>query len=87
MRPHFLACHAAILVVNHASYLPQLIVGCSATRVIDMAPEMREADEAKGPKADVFSAGVVAIEMSSGREPSPVSSLWLTRTSMAPLVY
>jgi len=28
-----------------------------------MAPEMRGEDDAKGPKADVFSAGVVAIEL------------------------
>ena len=36
-----------------------------------MAPEMRADDEAKGPKADVFSAGVVAIEISSGQQPAP----------------
>ena len=40
-----------------------------------MAPEMGEADEAKGPKADVFSAGVVAVEMSSGKSPNPGPAL------------
>ena len=38
---------------------------------IYMAPEMREADEAKGPKVDVFSAGVLLAEMNSGRLPAP----------------
>ena len=36
-----------------------------------MAPEMAEEDEAKTPKADVFSAGVVAVEMNTGKSPSP----------------
>ena len=36
-----------------------------------MAPDMREADEATGPKADVFSAGIVMIEVASGRQPNP----------------
>jgi serine/threonine protein kinase len=36
-----------------------------------LAPEMRAEDQAKCPKADVFSAGVVAVEMSSGVAPNP----------------
>ena len=38
---------------------------------IYMAPEMREEDDAKGPKADVFSGGVVMVEMSTGTGPNP----------------
>jgi serine/threonine protein kinase len=36
-----------------------------------MAPEMRSADAIKSPKADVFGAGVVLVEMSSGKQPDP----------------
>jgi serine/threonine protein kinase len=36
-----------------------------------MAPEMREAEEAISPKVDVFSAGVVVIEVNSGLVPDP----------------
>ena len=36
-----------------------------------MAPEMREEDGAKSPKSDVFSAGVVAVEMNTGQVPNP----------------
>ena len=36
-----------------------------------MAPEMREEEEAKSPKADVFSAGVVAVELNTGCVPKP----------------
>jgi serine/threonine protein kinase len=35
------------------------------------APEMRSEEDAKTPKADVFSAGVVMAEVSSGRSPNP----------------
>jgi hypothetical protein len=38
---------------------------------IYMAPEMRDVEVRKGPKADVFSAGVVMIEMSTGFTPNP----------------
>ena len=40
-----------------------------------MAPEMKESDEAKGPKVDVFSAGVVLVEMDTGAIP-PALQLW-----------
>ena len=36
-----------------------------------MAPEMTEEDDAKGPKVDVFSAGVVAVELNTGQSPNP----------------
>lgn len=36
-----------------------------------MAPENREDEAAKSPKMDVFSAGVVLVEMSSGVAPNP----------------
>ena len=36
-----------------------------------MAPEMGEEDEVKGPKVDVFSAGVVAVELNTGKSPNP----------------
>ena len=36
-----------------------------------MAPEMGEEDEAKTPKADTFSVGIVAVEMSTGKSPKP----------------
>lgn len=36
-----------------------------------MAPEMALEDVAKGPAADVFSAGVVVCEVSTGRRPQP----------------
>ena len=45
--------------------------GTVAGTPLYMAPEMHEEDDAKGPKADVFSAGVVLIEMGSGRQPNP----------------
>ena len=35
------------------------------------APEMREQEDAKSPKADVFSAGVLAVEMNTGAIPNP----------------
>jgi len=38
---------------------------------IYMAPEMAEEEEAKTPKADVFSAGVVAVELNTGSSPNP----------------
>jgi len=45
--------------------------GTVAGTPLYMAPEMHEEDDAKGPKADVFSAGVVLVEMGSGRQPNP----------------
>ena len=39
--------------------------------LIYMAPEMKEQDEMKGPKVDVFSLGVTAAEISTGRCPAP----------------
>eukprot|EP01043_Picozoa_sp_COSAG02_P067715 COSAG02_NODE_10979_length_1819_cov_1.929070_1_plen_545_part_00 len=45
--------------------------GTVAGTPIYMAPEMRGEDDAKGPKADVFSAGVVAVEVSTQRQPNP----------------
>jgi serine/threonine protein kinase len=36
-----------------------------------MAPEMKEEEDAKTPKADVFSAGVVAVELNTGMAPRP----------------
>ena len=39
--------------------------------LIYMAPEMKEQDEMKGPKVDVFSLGVTAAEIATGRCPSP----------------
>ena len=36
-----------------------------------MAPEMREEEESKSPKAGVFSAGVVAVELNTGQMPRP----------------
>lgn len=48
-----------------------MAVGHGAGTPIYMAPEMRSADAIKNPKADVFSAGVVLVEMNSGRQPDP----------------
>ena len=39
--------------------------------LIYMAPEMKEEDEMKGPKVDVFSLGVAAAEIATGRCPAP----------------
>jgi large subunit ribosomal protein L40e len=39
--------------------------------LIYMAPEMKEEDEMKGPKVDVFSLGVTAAEIATGRCPAP----------------
>lgn len=36
-----------------------------------MAPEMREQEDSKGPAADIFSAGVLAVELASGKQPNP----------------
>ena len=47
------------------------LAGTQAGTPLYMAPEMREADEEKGPKADVFSAGVLAIEISTRKAPNP----------------
>ena len=47
------------------------IAGTVAGSPAYMAPDMREADEPTGPKADVFSAGIVLIEVASGRQPNP----------------
>ena len=46
-------------------------VGTVAGTPLYMAPEMHEEEAAKGPKADVFSTGVVLVEMGSGRQPNP----------------
>ena len=48
-----------------------VVVGTQAGTPLYMAPEMREANEEKGPKADVFSAGVLAIEMNIQQAPCP----------------
>jgi hypothetical protein len=45
--------------------------GTMAGTPVYMAPEMRGEDDAKGPKADVFSAGVVAVELSAQQQPRP----------------
>ena len=45
--------------------------GTMAGTPLYMAPEMHEEEDAKGSKADVFSAGVVLVEMGSGRQPNP----------------
>jgi len=45
--------------------------GTVAGTPLYMAPEMHEEEDAKGPKADVFSTGVVLVEMGSGRQPNP----------------
>ena len=45
--------------------------GTVAGTPLYMAPEMYEEEDGKGPKADVFSAGVVLVEMGSGRQPNP----------------
>eukprot|EP01046_Picozoa_sp_COSAG06_P022474 COSAG06_NODE_1746_length_8495_cov_5.648761_2_plen_400_part_00 len=45
--------------------------GTMAGTPVYMAPEMRGEDDAKGPKADVFSAGVVAVELSAQSQPNP----------------
>lgn len=47
------------------------IHGTMAGTPIYMAPEMRGEDDAKGPKADVFSAGIVAVEINTQRQPNP----------------
>ena len=47
------------------------IHGTMAGTPVYMAPEMRGEDDAKGPKADVFSAGIVAVEISTQRQPNP----------------
>jgi len=58
----------------------QLVTGTRATRsggtvgvgtLLYMAPEMKEADEMKGPKVDIFSSGVTAAEIATGRCPAP----------------
>ena len=46
-------------------------IGTKAGTPVYMAPEMREDDDRKTCKADVFSAGVVLVEMSSGARPRP----------------
>eukprot|EP01043_Picozoa_sp_COSAG02_P041640 COSAG02_NODE_3468_length_6694_cov_2.962092_4_plen_633_part_00 len=48
-----------------------VVAGTQAGTPLYMAPEMREASEEKGPKADVFSAGVLAIEMNIQQAPTP----------------
>ena len=47
------------------------VAGTAAGTPLYMAPEMGEEDDAKGPKADVFSAGVVLIETNTGQIPNP----------------
>jgi serine/threonine protein kinase len=47
------------------------VAGTAAGTPLYMAPEMGEEDDAKGPKADVFSAGVVLIETNTGQIPKP----------------
>eukprot|EP01052_Picozoa_sp_SAG31_P011828 SAG31_NODE_679_length_12887_cov_3.259540_11_plen_638_part_00 len=39
--------------------------------LVYMAPEMREAEDAKGPPLDIFSAGVLAAAIATGRPPTP----------------
>ena len=43
---------------------------CAGTLVY-MAPEMKEAEDIKGPPLDIFSAGVLAAEIATGAGPSP----------------
>lgn len=52
---------------------------------IYMAPEMRSADVIQCPKADIFSAGVVLVELGSGKQPNP-GSQWRdeARTILVP---
>ena len=47
------------------------VVGTAAGTPLYQAPEMGEEEEAKGPKADVFSAGIVMLEVNTGRQPNP----------------
>ena len=58
----------------------QVVFGTRAARslgtvgvgtLIYMAPEMKEADDVKGPKVDIFSAAVMAAEIATGRCPAP----------------
>eukprot|EP01044_Picomonas_judraskeda_P008106 COSAG03_NODE_905_length_5401_cov_2.949830_3_plen_866_part_00 len=58
----------------------QVVFGTRAARslgtvgvgtLLYMAPEMKEADDVKGPKVDIFSAGVMAAEIATGRCPAP----------------
>ena len=59
---------------GEAKQLTQSLTHISAAgTLIYMAPEMmdREEDDSKTPKADVFSAGVVAAELNTGRSPKP----------------
>lgn len=46
-------------------------VGTAAGTPLYQAPEMGMEEEAKGPKADVFSAGIVVVEVNTGRQPNP----------------
>jgi serine/threonine protein kinase len=47
------------------------VAGTAAGTPLYMAPEMGQEEDAKGSKADVFSAGVVLIETNTGQLPNP----------------
>ena len=47
------------------------VAGTAAGTPLYMAPEMALEEVAKGPKADVFSAGVVMVELNTGTQPNP----------------
>jgi hypothetical protein len=49
--------------------------GTAAGAPVYMAPEMAAEEDSKGPKADIFSAGVVLVEVNTGRRPAPGPAL------------
>lgn len=57
--------------VVRATRVAQSLGTVGVGTLLYMAPEMKEAELMKGPKVDVFSCGVAAAEIATGRCPSP----------------
>ena len=65
--PHFTCGQGVVRKTRTMTRIAGTVAGSPAY----MAPDMRDADQPAGPKADVFSAGIVMIEVASGRQPNP----------------